>query len=178
MFVYRQQAYDLKGKLIHCDNCSIDIYTKAELAKHLEDKHSGKQENMITKRSLDWCVILPGADHIRLNAAKAIIGRFWDSHFKYVAVELGFTSPNALLVAKNVSDLHKADQMLAIMLEAGSQSLCKIYLEEVHGGEVSGENFLSFLNDTKKPNVLNLSQLGIHDRHGKTFFLNSSSAKQ
>ena len=111
------------------------------------------------ENSLDWCVVCPGADHVRMNALKALVDLFWEPYFKAIAIQLGYNSPAALAVAKSCSDLHKADMMVALMMESGAQTLARHFVDE-YDGERNETNFLVFLNETKNPNVQLLRDLG------------------
>ena len=138
----------------------------------MSENHERADEKEQLHRTLDWCIILPGADHIRLNAAKAIIGTYWDSHFHYLAIQLGYNSPNALMVAKNANDLHKADMMISIMMESGAQTLGRLYLDETKNDTpISGKHFLAFISKSKNPNVMLLYQLGIDGNHGNSVLI-------
>ena len=143
-----QKCYDLKNKLRCCKECNVDCYGEEEQRKHELEVHT-PQNAVKWENNLDWLVILPGADHIRLNVAKAIIATYWDAYFKQIAVELGYSFPSALMVAKNGSDLHKSDQMVSLMMEAGAQSLGRLYMENKGSSidDISIDEFLIFFDE-------------------------------
>lgn len=143
----------------------MDFYG-SEVEKHLRNTHNGIDDPTMWQNSLDWLVIIPGGDHIRLNAVKAVVSLYWDAYFKDIAVELGYTSPSALETAKSCQDLHKADMMMSVMMESGAQTLARFYEDEKkHTNAKTPENFLNFMEETTNPNVSILYQLGEQDFH-------------
>jgi hypothetical protein len=65
---------------------------------------------------------------------------------------LGYTSPKALQIAKDATDLHQADELIAAMLETGSEVLAKHYVDTC-GGFGSCQGFVEFLSSSCKPNI-------------------------
>ena len=122
------------------------------------------------KRSLDWMLVLPGMDHLRYNAAKSIIDVYWNVYFEPICQELGYESPKALLVAHNCTDLHKADQILALFLESSAQTLVKHYQDhEKSKFGPSCDGFLEFIHKTKNNNQIMLRDAAF--RHVLGYFV-------
>ena len=93
-------------------------------------------------------------DHLRYNTAKSIIDLHWNVYFQRISEELGYESPSALAVAHSASDLHKADQMLAVFMESATQVLIKIYIENKSSHEeLTCDGFFEFMSKMDKPNV-------------------------
>ena len=130
----------MKNKLKRC-SCGVDVYGEQGVKKHIAEKHNHlvKMESMTP--SLDWRLILPGLDHLRMNGCKAIIDFLWEPFFKNICIRLGYETPHALEVAKKCADLHQSDQILAVFLESGSQILAKEYYKE------AGVDILSMLQN-------------------------------
>lgn len=144
------KLFDLKNNLYHC--CGTDFFGKEELAKHLELHPKDATKN--PKPSLDWMVIIPGLDHVRLNGCKAIFKFLWDPFLKSVAERLGYCSTKALQIAHDCSDLHKSDLILAVFMEAGSQILGKYYLDNSSEEFKSPQGMMVFLENCGNPNVI------------------------
>jgi hypothetical protein len=135
------------------------IYSKVGIEAHFKTEHPTESIPSSYPHSLDWLVVVPGLDHLRYNGAKAILSLFWDSHFKHIAVRLGYTSPKALQMAKDCSDLHQTDQILAAMMETGAEVLGKYYIQHSDNTQTSTNNFLNFLNSSSNNNVILLREI-------------------
>lgn len=130
----------------------MDLYGKSEIENH--NCSNRKSAEMRLKPTLDWCIVLPGLDHLRLNGCKAIMAFLWEPFFKEIAKRLGYLSIPALEVAKKCSDLHKSDQILAVFLQAGSEILAKYYMEYSMDEEKTVQGFLSYLYLNENPNII------------------------
>ena len=91
-----------------CKLCGEDFYGKDLVTKHFADVHNDSVPDYYP--TFDWLCVLPGVDHLRMNAAKSIVNTYWTAYFKAIFIELGYESPSALIVAQSCSDLHKTDQ--------------------------------------------------------------------
>lgn len=96
---------------------------------------------------------LPGADHVRLNVVKSIVHCFWEPYFKDIFRIMGFESLCALNTAFGCSDIHKAEQVLAVLLEAGSQTLVKLFLDSCDGTVENPDDFWKFMESSENGNV-------------------------
>ena len=94
-----------------------------------------------------------GVDHIRLNAVKAIVHCFWDPFFKGIFQVMGYESPAALNTAYACSDLHKTEQILGVLLAAGSQTLVKEYIDTSNEGTGTADGFFRFVDSSVNDNI-------------------------
>ena len=94
-----------------------------------------------------------GVDHIRLNAVKAIVHCFWDPFFKGIFQVMGYESPAALNTAYACSDLHKTEQILGVLLAAGSQTLVKEYIDTSNEGTGTADGFFRFVDSSGNDNI-------------------------
>ena len=62
-------------------------------------------------------------------------------------------------MAHDCSDLHQADQILAVMMETGSEILVKYYIENTSDSHPTVDGCLKFLNASPKKNVILLREL-------------------
>lgn len=147
------KLYDLKNKLYNCDDCSCQLYGKKEALKHYQTKHPNNQMPQNLQHSLDWMVILPGLDHLRMNGVKSIVSMLWEVFFQKISIRLGYNSQRALQLSLDCGDLHKADQMLACFMQAGSELLAKMYMTSTDDQNKTSSKMLTFLENHRNPNV-------------------------
>ena len=76
------QLMDLKNNLKHCDLCNIDIYGDDNLTKHFNENHPQHKIGDNSYPALYWMIVIPGLDHLRLNASKSIIQAYWHMFFR------------------------------------------------------------------------------------------------
>ena len=152
---------DLKNNLFYCKLCDLDIYGKVELEKHCKEDHSNSPNKDYISPSLNWMIVIPGLDHLRINAVKGIIHAFWEPYFKDLFYSLGYQTPKAQNVAFAAGDLRKSEQGLAVILEAGTQYLVKCYSEfaQREGKSPNFANFLTYIkrSDDKTINLFELT---------------------
>ena len=108
--------YELKNNMKRCDICAEDFYGLPILEQHFAQSHPEVDITANSHPSLEWLVVLPGLDHLRMNAAKSIIHTYWEVFFKAICYQLGYESPAAQNVAFGCSDMHKTDQILGNLL--------------------------------------------------------------
>ena len=145
------KLFDLKINLHNC--CGCDYYGKEELAQHILDIHSIDHPAQ-SELSLDWLVVVPGLDHVRLNCCKTIFKFYWESHLKSIAQRLGYLMPKALQVAHDCSDLQKSDMILAVFMKAGTEVLSKWYIHHSDVGSRNANSMLECLERSNNPNVV------------------------
>ena len=139
LYVFFTKLYDLKNILFKCKLCGEQVFGKQELENHLKKKHPHEVKPNEVEYVLDWLVVIPRIDHLRYNEVKSMISLLWDVYFQSIAIQLGYSSPKAQQVVKVCSDFHQADQMVAALMELGSQTLVKLYSDSVDGVERSPE---------------------------------------
>ena len=125
------------------------------MTKHFNENHPQHKIGDNSYPALYWMIVIPGLDHLRLNASKSIIQAYM--FFRDTFKILGYQTPSAQNVAYNASDLHKSEQGLGALMEAGSQYLLKVYSESNDTSQVDFEGFEQFIKagDKKTRSYMN-----------------------
>lgn len=130
---------------IKCGGCNRDFYGEPSFSKHLCPSKDLQLE-------FDWVYLQMGFGHLEMNLMKAIVSKFWESHFSLIAWAMNFRSKNALENAKRGGDTHKNYDFCNILRLSLMLELMADYLKRAVE-EPSFRDFKRHVEKSERPNI-------------------------
>jgi hypothetical protein len=167
--------FGLCSKVVACTyRCTICDPNRAEFdnlvhgfkeyEQHIHEQHAKHQfssQELKMHLEFKWVILIPGPGHIEMNLVKSFVELCWDIFYQEMVKIFGFTTDNALIGAKRVSDHHKAWTLLTIARQALTAELILPYVRAMLGQDVemSAAHFFKYVMDTCNPNYFFIADI-------------------